>query len=300
MLYEIAWMFMIYGVLGWFWETPYISIKERKFINRGFLRSPFIPIYGFAAISIILSMQWLSKSFVVNNIFLSFIFSFVFISAIASLCEYVTSYVMEIAFSARWWDYSDRKLNLNGRIAFIPSLFWGFIGYILWHYVNPLIMLIIYSIPKIYAKWILSFFYLIISIDTITTLSELVQFRIILSKIHGTSEKIYNLLLSKIENMEEIFDQKSSIVSIIQNAKAELKLNTKYRKLESIKDFGEFMGVIRSKAKSILNGQEKTVEEFSEILLKFKKYNRFSKKYPNALTKKLPYVFSFLRDKRKL
>jgi hypothetical protein len=89
-------------------------------------------------------------------------------------------------------------------------------------------------------------------------------------------------------------------VSIIQNAKAELKLNTKYRKLESIKDFGEFMGVIRSKAKSILNGQEKTVEEFSEILLKFKKYNRFSKKYPNALTKKLPYVFSFLRDKRKL
>ena len=106
-------LFIIYSFLGWLIEIIVCSISEKHFTPRGFLIGPYCPIYGFASIIMI---TLLNKYF--NDPLIVFILS----AIIASVLEYFTSYIMEKIFNARWWDYSDRKLNINGRICLENSV----------------------------------------------------------------------------------------------------------------------------------------------------------------------------------
>lgn len=108
--------FYIYCFMGWVWESVYVSVCERKLVNRGFLKGPFLPIYGSGAICI------LAVTIPVRgNIPLMFLAGMVS----ATLLEYVTGAVMEKMFRVRYWDYSDKFLNVNGYICLISSLCWG-------------------------------------------------------------------------------------------------------------------------------------------------------------------------------
>lgn len=119
--------FFIYSVIGWIWETIVCSYHEKKFVYRGFLNGPYCPIYGFGALAFIL----FASPFSFSPIAL-----FVAGVIIASALEYITSYVLEKSFNTKWWDYSDHKYNLNGRIALTPSLFWGLLSIVLIYYIN--------------------------------------------------------------------------------------------------------------------------------------------------------------------
>lgn len=99
-------MFFSYSMMGWAIECTYCSVPEGRFINRGFLNGPYIPIYGFGAMIAALLLSPLGSPALI----------FVAGGTLSCLMEYVTSYVMERVYHARWWDYSDHPLNLNGRI----------------------------------------------------------------------------------------------------------------------------------------------------------------------------------------
>ena len=100
--------FIIYSFAGWSIEMVYQSIKDRHIVNRGFLIGPLCTIYGYGVLIIILLIGTNTKDLLA-----------VFLKAIlvCSILEYMTSYVMEKLFKARWWDYSDEKFNINGRIC---------------------------------------------------------------------------------------------------------------------------------------------------------------------------------------
>ena len=93
-------LFFIYSFAGWLMETVQISIRQKKFVNRGFLIGPYCPIYGCGVILITLLLQKYA-----GDIPLTFILSIL----ICGTLEYMTSYVMEKIFKARWWDYSRIK-----------------------------------------------------------------------------------------------------------------------------------------------------------------------------------------------
>ena len=120
----IQWIlfFFIYCFLGWIWECLYVSIKgsyrnkKWTFVNRGFLNGPFIPIYGFAAISILLTTIHLRT----NTIAV-----FIIGALTATLFELITGYFMEKIFKVKYWDYSDRPLNFKGYICLHVSIFLG-------------------------------------------------------------------------------------------------------------------------------------------------------------------------------
>lgn len=108
--------FYIYCFLGWVWESAYVSVCERKLVNRGFLKGPFLPIYGSGAICI------LAVTIPVRgNIPLMFLVGMVS----ATLLEYVTGAVMERLFRVRYWDYSNKFLNINGYVCLMSALCWG-------------------------------------------------------------------------------------------------------------------------------------------------------------------------------
>ena len=101
--YYIFVLFIMYSFLGWLTEVIYVFITDGKIINRGFLIGPYCPIYGVGLILI----THLLKDYT-DNIIVLFILS----ACICMILEYLTSYVMEKCFHARWWDYSNSKFNI--------------------------------------------------------------------------------------------------------------------------------------------------------------------------------------------
>lgn len=116
--YQWLAFFYIYCFFGWIFESTYVSLKQRHFVNRGFLRIPMLPLYGSGAVM----MLWVSLPFK-NNLFL------VYISGViaATALEYVTGYVMEQLFKIRYWDYSNQKFQIHGYICLSSSIAWGFL-----------------------------------------------------------------------------------------------------------------------------------------------------------------------------
>ena len=132
-------IFFIYSVIGWIVESTYVSIKEKKFVDRGFLIGPYCPIYGLGSLVIIFYIEQYK-----NNIITVFFLSVI----ICSILEYLTSYLMEKIFKARWWDYSNEKFNLNGRICGKNALLFGLGGIIILYLLNPLLNTIITPLNK--------------------------------------------------------------------------------------------------------------------------------------------------------
>lgn len=123
-------LFFCCSILGWTMETTCKLIEYRRFINRGFLIGPYCPIYGCGAVLI----NWLLSDYADSPLVV-----FVMAVALCGKLEYLTSYIMEKLFHARWWDYSARAFNLNGRICAGTLVPFGLLGLMLIYVIDPLL-----------------------------------------------------------------------------------------------------------------------------------------------------------------
>lgn len=121
-------MYLIYAFLGWIMEVINAYIKHKKFINRGFMIGPYCPIYGTGVLLII---------FLLKNYTDNFLVLFILAMVICMSVEYLTSLLMETLFNARWWDYSNEKYNINGRVCLETAIPFGLGGLIIMYVVNP-------------------------------------------------------------------------------------------------------------------------------------------------------------------
>ncbi len=157
-------LLMIYSFLGWLCESLLVTAMQHKAVNSGFLNGPICPIYGFGAIFVILLLQPFQSHPV-----LVFILGVVLTSAL----EYFTSWIMEILFHTRWWDYSQFFLNLNGRICLLFSMMFGVMSLFVLYVLNPrihgILMLISYPAQCFMAAALLAAFL----IDLLSSLDEL-------------------------------------------------------------------------------------------------------------------------------
>ena len=124
-------LFMIYSVAGWILEVTCKLIEYKRFINRGFLIGPYCPIYGWGAVAI---------TFLLYRYSYDPLILFFMTLLTCSILEYATSWVMEKVFKARWWDYSKRKFNIDGRVCLGTMVPFGIFGMILTYVTNPLIV----------------------------------------------------------------------------------------------------------------------------------------------------------------
>ena len=124
-------LFLIYAIIGWIVETTYMGVRERKIVNRGFLIGPYIPIYGWSAIVMVFYLNQYK-----DNVLTVFIMAVV----ICTFIEYITSYLLEKIFKARWWDYSNEKFNINGRVCLKNGILFGLLGVILIYILNPFLI----------------------------------------------------------------------------------------------------------------------------------------------------------------
>lgn len=127
---KILTYFWLYSFAGWVLESVFKSILERKLVNSGFLHGPFCPIYGIGA----LIMYGFLNSFKANPIAVFFI-AFI----VLTVWEYLVGIFLEKAFHTKYWDYSNNKFNINGRICLMNSIFWGILGVLFVEIIHPFV-----------------------------------------------------------------------------------------------------------------------------------------------------------------
>ena len=214
-MFKAFYIFIIYSILGWFMEVIIVSTKKRKLTNRGFLIDPWCPIYGFGALFITV----LLKKYYEDPLVL-FIMSFL----LGSILEYVTSYIMEKIFHARWWDYSDHKFNVNGRISLITSLGFGFLGLILVYVFNPFFLKIVMNIPSIVFNIIMIIIGLIFITDIVTS------FKIIYNIRKESYINVKDITEITTEEVKKVLKEKSIFNRRLLNSFPHLKLIFRQKK----------------------------------------------------------------------
>ena len=182
----IQWLlfFFIYCFLGWVWESCYVSIKKREWINRGFLHGPMLPIYGSGAIIVLLCTIGVR-----DQVILIFIFGMTG----ATILEYVTGACMERLFRVRYWDYSHMPLNLKGYICLPVSLGWGVFSVLLMRVIHVPIENLVLQIPERIAEVVSVVCSSAFAVDFTLSFSEAMDLRDMLIRLSDSNEKIQRL-----------------------------------------------------------------------------------------------------------
>lgn len=182
----IQWLlfFFIYCFLGWVWESCYVSIKKREWINRGFLHGPMLPIYGSGAIIVLICTIGVR-----DQIVLTFLFGMTG----ATILEYVTGVCMERLFRVRYWDYSHMPLNLKGYICLPVSLGWGVFSVLLVRVIHVPIENLVLQIPERIAEVVSVVCSSAFAVDFTLSFSEAMDLRDMLIRLSDSNEKIQRL-----------------------------------------------------------------------------------------------------------
>jgi len=173
--------FFFYSFAGWVWESGYVSLRQRHWVNRGFLHGPALPIYGFGAILVL----WLTLP-LQGNWPLVYMVGMVGASAL----EFLTGAAMERLFHVRYWDYSNILGNLQGHICLPVSLLWGVFSVVLVRFGHPPVERLVTAIPLALAEPLSLGLALIFALDTYRSVQAALDLRELLGKLASSNEEL--------------------------------------------------------------------------------------------------------------
>lgn len=186
--YDIASWLVIYSFLGWVWESSYVSVKERRPVNRGFVTGPVCTIYGVGAVLVYLLLWRFSQL----PLFLLYIAGCI----VPTVLEYVTATVMENLFHMKWWDYSHAPLNVKGRICLPVSLFWGVFTILLFKVLHPLVQGVVALYPVTVGRVLLIMVAVVYAVDFASSAAAAFGLRERVSNMDEALEELYALVQS--------------------------------------------------------------------------------------------------------
>lgn len=267
----IQWLFFFYFYCfcGWCVESTYVSVKNRKLTNRGFMRGPFLPIYGSGAIMMLVVSIPFQDSIVLT---------YVAGCVGATILEYVTGVTMEALFKVRYWDYSDKKFNFQGHVCLGTSLSWGFLTILMTEIVHVPVERLVLSIPSqvltvltlvltaaIFADFALSFK---AAIDLRNVLVKMEQAKQEMVRIQKRLDVIIALTGEAVEK------RRDALAESVSSVREELASGLATRKDEFVGSMAELKTSIEDKLKSIKNlvqtGHDESWDSIREESLELK------------------------------
>ncbi len=265
--------FTIYSFVGWFCEVIYCSIKLKKIVNRGFLAGPVCPVYGFGALFVIWLLQPVSSSLPV--VFLCAI-------VITSTVEYITGWLLETFFRTRWWDYSNKRFNLEGRVCLENSIYFAILSLLLVNAIHPLTEYLIWCIPELYITIISMTIMLVFMVDSILTLNTLVNLNERLKKLYEFTEELRkNTEIQEWFNEREFLKSFEKLKVLIEEGKSNIN-----QKIEISKD--------SFNSKFELN--HKLREKFEALTARRGSGQRLIKAFPGMRSKKYNTQLGHLKE----
>lgn len=267
MIYTFStWLFFFYFYcfLGWVWETCYVSVLKAKWVNRGFMHGPFLPIYGSGAIVVLIfTLPFRTDAGLV----------YVVGMASATLLEYFTGIAMEKMFHVRYWDYSKQHFNLNGHICLKSSLAWGAFSVILTLYGHTPVERLVMSMSTNLLEVIVFLLTVYISIDMAESVREAINLKEVLLSLEENSEE-FRRLQKHIE-----------VVSAFYGSELKEKSEAGLRKINSALETGKEMGKNSKAAIMEKVNSARTKKEYSRI-------NSLLRRNPHAVSKMHEEAFS--------
>lgn len=250
-------LFIIYAFFGWVLEVVGKLIEQKKFINRGFLVGPYCPIYGVGALLI----TFLFKKYTDDPIAL-----FIMAIVVCGVLEYLTSYFMEKIFHARWWDYSQRKFNINGRVCLDTIIPFGLLGMFIMYVSNPFLIEKLEQLPELALNilfWVLLIIYIadnIISTNVISYVGKTTkEFGKNLDNTEEITRKVKEALIGKSALYRRLLSAYPKIQAIkvkIKEKQEELKRQVQEQTDELKESVNKQKEEIKKKIKTITDNQK--------------------------------------------
>lgn len=249
----IQWLFYFYFYcfFGWIFESTYVSLKSRKFVNRGFMRGPFLPIYGSGAIMmLVVSMPFQ------DNIFLTYVAGCIGATAL----ELVTGMAMEALFKVRYWDYSNQKFNYKGHICLSSTIAWGFLTILMTEFLHKGVEKIVFAIPVMVVN----------TVTVIVTVYIIIDFTLSFKAAMDLRDILVGLEKAK-EEMERIQKRLDVLIAVANDERETRKLENSMRVDELMDNIENKFNAFRERIK--VNPSEFMEEVREEILELRSKYS---------------------------
>ena len=276
--------FYIYCFLGWCFESGYATIKQRKLTNRGFLRGPYIPIYAFGAIFVL----------IITDNFQGSILSVYFSGLIAAtVLEYITGYVMEKLFKVKYWDYSDHKFNLNGYISLSTSIAWGFLSVLLTEVLQVNVYRFVSMLTEHYLKISSAITSTVFFLDLILSIKAAFS----IAKAYAALERAKLEFVEVKDKLSVIADEllnetQSKIIGIKDSVAERMSQANGY-----ISTGKESLSALKSEIENVLSSLSNTVASKSPAYLELKrKYEVAGEKYTLTFPKMGKIMSFFIRN----
>ncbi len=268
-LTDYIFIFFIFSVIGWLIEVSLKSIQFHRFINRGFLVGPYCPIYGLGALLIVMSNEWMGKYDSSNAI--------IFLNSvlICGFVEYFVSYFLEKFYHARWWDYTNRPMNLHGRIWIGNLILFGLGGLAIVNIFNPLFLSLFHNLDLRYREIIGMFIGILMLSDYIISyfVMKLIKLNVEKSKADNTDDikneikllvkdknVLYNRFINAYPDVKYRTDK-------IKNRIREIEAETKRIREEIEREILEQRQSIRNDIKPITIIKSEIIESQEKLIL---------------------------------
>ena len=250
--YQWLTFFYLYCFLGWIFESSYVSILQRRPVNRGFLRIPLLPLYGSGAVM----MLWVSLPFQ-DNLILTYLSGVVGATAL----EYLTGLAMESLFKIRYWDYSHKKYNVHGYICLESSLFWGVLTILMTHIVHRPIARAVLAIPAGQDILFVTAVSAVFLYDTVVCTREALALGRSLEAMERFRRELENLQVQTSLLKMEAGDRLAAASEKLETQKGKLaSLLVKARNAQKIDTIGEFLDTVKP-----LFGREREKKELAKV-----------------------------------
>lgn len=193
--FDFMLLFFAYSCIGWICECIYCSIPQKRFVNRGFLTGPICPVYGFGALLVLFLLDPLSDYPVAV---------FILGVLLTSILEYITSVILEALFHMKWWDYSNKKLNIHGRVCLLNSTLFGLLSIALVYVIHPPITHFIERLSMQTVLVVGSSLTTLLAVDvTLSVRSTLL--------LHGKLPEIHRLLSGFVEKNRNLMEKNRAL-----------------------------------------------------------------------------------------
>lgn len=189
-LFQWILFFYLYAFIGWCFESTVVSVSKRRPVNRGFLKSPMLPLYGFGALLILLLTLRVR-----SNLPLVFLFGMVG----ATVLEFFTGTVMESLFKVRYWDYTGKPFNFRGQICLTSSLAWGTLSVLLVTLMQPTLESFVLAISLDSVRLLVVFISIPFAYDTVTSFTAAMDLRKLLEEneqLRRATENLHTRVLA--------------------------------------------------------------------------------------------------------
>lgn len=257
--------FFIYSFIGWVWECCFVSVRKHRWVNRGFMYGPMLPIYGFGALAVLVSTIKVRDS-----IPLIFLFGMTG----ATLLEYVTGAVMERLFNVKYWDYSNQKFNLNGYICLTSSLGWGLFSVLLVKFIHVPIEEAVLKIPMLITEIIAFVLTAVAAVDVTQSFNDAMDLKRILAQLEESKKqirKIQEKLKVASEEFVEDYRQRAGEFAEDYRRRVEERMEDYRGRAEEMAE--DYRRLAEEHMDSYRQRAEEMVEEYKEeIKVREKKY----------------------------